>query len=84
MCGLGAVVHRYPQECCACYSQTWRLGTYKIGDQSMKTSEFPLGPASLQLAAENNDGEKSAGSIGDLLETIQYVKSVVSLVSFGS
>ena len=39
-------------------------------DQSMKTSEFPLGPASLQLAAENNDGEKSAGSIGDLLDQV--------------
>jgi len=35
----------------------------------MTTSELPLGPASLQLAAEGNDGEKSGG-LGDLLDQV--------------
>jgi hypothetical protein len=30
----------------------------------MTTSELPLGPASLQLAAQSNDGGKSAGLAG--------------------
>ena len=34
----------------------------------MATSELPLGPASLQLVAENNDGEKSG--LGDLLDNV--------------
>jgi hypothetical protein len=34
----------------------------------MSTSELPLGPASLQLA-ENNDGERSAG-LADLLDQV--------------
>jgi hypothetical protein len=34
----------------------------------MKTSELPLGPASLQLA-ENNDGERSA-ALADLLDQV--------------
>src|SRR5438046_8771642 len=33
--------------------------------QSMTTSELPVGPVSLQLAAGSNDGEKSTGHIGD-------------------
>ena len=32
----------------------------------MATSELPLGPASLQLVAQSNDGQESA-SLGDLL-----------------
>jgi hypothetical protein len=36
----------------------------------MATSELPLGPVSLQLAAESNDGEKSAGNLGDLLDQV--------------
>ena len=47
---------------------TWRLGTQNQ-EQSMTTSELPLGPVSLHLA-ENNDGEKSTGSIGDLLKQV--------------
>jgi len=35
----------------------------------MATSELPLGPTSLQLFAQSNDGEKSAG-LGDLLDQI--------------
>jgi hypothetical protein len=35
----------------------------------MATSELPLGPASLQLVAESNDGEKSGG-LGDLLDQV--------------
>jgi hypothetical protein len=35
----------------------------------MTTSELPLGPVSLHLA-ESNDGEKSSGSIGDLLDQV--------------
>jgi hypothetical protein len=35
----------------------------------MTTSELPLGPVSLHLA-ESNDGEKSTGSIGDLLDQV--------------
>ena len=34
----------------------------------MRTSELPLGPASLQLA-ENIDGERSGG-LGDLLDNV--------------
>ena len=34
----------------------------------MATSELPLGPASLQLVAENNDGEKSG--LGGLLDNL--------------
>ena len=36
----------------------------------MTTSELPLGPASLQLVAESNDGEKSPGNLGDLLDQV--------------
>ena len=36
----------------------------------MTTSELPLGPVSLQLAAETNDGEKSAGNLGELLDQV--------------
>jgi hypothetical protein len=36
--------------------------------QSMTTSELPVGPVSLQLAAGSNDGEKSA--LGDLLDQV--------------
>src|SRR5262249_15579349 len=39
----------------------------KAWEQSMTTSELPLGPASLQLVAESNDGEKS---VGDLLDQV--------------
>jgi methyl-accepting chemotaxis protein len=35
----------------------------------MATSELPLGPTSLQLVAQGDDGEKSAG-LGDLLDQI--------------
>lgn len=35
----------------------------------MTTSELPLGPASLQLVAESNDGEGSSG-LGDLLDQV--------------
>jgi len=35
----------------------------------MPTSELPLGPASLHLRAESNDGEKSTG-LGDLLDNV--------------
>src|SRR6516165_344578 len=35
----------------------------------MATSELPLGPASLHLRAESNDGEKSGG-LGDLLDQV--------------
>ena len=35
----------------------------------MATSEWPSGPASLQLAAESN-GEKSSGNLGDLLDQV--------------
>jgi hypothetical protein len=45
------------------------LGKYKLGDKSMATSELPLGPASLQLVAESNDGEGSSG-LGDLLDQV--------------
>jgi len=34
----------------------------------MTTSELPVGPVSLQLAAGSNDGEKSA--LGDLLDQV--------------
>jgi len=34
----------------------------------MATSEWPLGPASLQLAESN--GEKSSGNLGDLLDQV--------------
>ena len=36
----------------------------------MTTSELPLGPVSLELVAESNDGEKSPGNIGDLLDQV--------------
>jgi len=36
----------------------------------MTTSELPVGPVSLQLAAGSNDGEKSAGNLGDLLDQV--------------
>ena len=36
----------------------------------MTTSELPLGPVSLQLAAETNDREKSAGNLGELLDQV--------------
>ena len=36
----------------------------------MTTSELPLGPVSLQLAAETNDREKSAGNLGELLNQV--------------
>src|SRR6516164_10732678 len=50
--------------------QTGRAGTIQPREQSMTTSELPLGPVSLQLAAETNDGEKSAGNLGDLLDQV--------------
>ncbi|HYP09952.1 MAG TPA: hypothetical protein VEQ86_00545, partial [Xanthobacteraceae bacterium] len=34
----------------------------------MTTSELPLGPVSLQLAAETNDG--AAGNLGELLDQV--------------
>jgi len=43
----------------------------------MRTSELPLGPASLQLADQSNDGGKSIG-LGDLLD--QVSKNSVSEV----
>jgi hypothetical protein len=42
---------------------------YQYREQSMATSELPLGPASLQLVAESN-GEKSSGNLGDLLDQV--------------
>jgi hypothetical protein len=36
----------------------------------MTTSELPVGPVSLHLVAEGNDGEKSAGNLGDLLDRV--------------
>ena len=50
--------------------QTWRVGTIQTWEQYMTTSELPLGPVSLQLAAETNDGEKSAGNLGELLNQV--------------
>ena len=45
------------------------VGTVQTRGQSMTTSELPLGPASLQLA-DSNDGEKSSGNLGDLLDQV--------------
>jgi hypothetical protein len=46
--------------------QTCWLGQYKIGGQSMTTSEsIPRLPS--PRIAESNDGEKSAGNLSDLL-----------------
>jgi hypothetical protein len=36
----------------------------------MTTSELPVGPASLRLDDVSNDGEKSAGNLGDLLDQV--------------
>jgi hypothetical protein len=36
----------------------------------MTTSELPVGPVGLQLVGESNDGEKSAGNLGDLLDQV--------------
>src|SRR5262249_27618725 len=72
------VVHRYPQAVCfpnvtsgshSCYFKRGGLGQYKSWEQSMTTSELPLGPVSHELVAQSNDGEKSAG-IGDLLDQV--------------
>jgi hypothetical protein len=42
-----------------------------IEEQSiMATFELPRGPAGLQLAARNDDGEKSSGNLGDLLDQV--------------
>jgi hypothetical protein len=45
-------------------------GTIQNWEQSMTTSELPLGPVGLQLKAESNDGEKSTGYLGDLLDQV--------------
>jgi hypothetical protein len=36
----------------------------------MATFELPLGPASVQLSARNDDSEKSPGNLGDLLDQV--------------
>ena len=36
----------------------------------MATSELPLGPVTLWLADQNDDGEKSSGNLGDLLDQV--------------
>jgi hypothetical protein len=66
-CGDGQASERQEHVTFQLFSDV-AVGT--IGEQSMATSELPLGPASLQLADRNNDGEKSSGNLGDLLDQV--------------